>query len=110
MSGSKQIPHRNGLTLIEVLIVISIVAILAALVIPKIARKVTGKYLDVVNTVLLIRTAERQWYNHKFLATLDNMYQGYYISGYERKRSNRDIKDFKVNSQEFGEICSQIKF
>jgi hypothetical protein len=49
-------------------------------------------------------------YNHKFLATLDNVYKNYYISGYERKRSNRDIKDFKVNSQEAKEICSQIEF
>ncbi len=57
----------------------------------------------------LIGISEEE-YNHKFLATLDNMYQGYYISGYERKRSNRDIEDFKVNSEEVKEICSQIEF
>jgi hypothetical protein len=38
------------------------------------------------------------------------MYQEYYISGYERKKSNRDIEDFKVNSEEVKEICSQIEF
>ena len=53
---------NKGFTIVEVLIIFALISFIAALVLPKIVQKVTGKCIDVVNTALQIRTAERQWY------------------------------------------------
>ena len=61
MSAQKK--QRKGFTLTELLIVVTIIGILAALVAPKIMKKLSAGPTDIVNTITALKTAEQQWYD-----------------------------------------------
>jgi len=54
---------RRGFTLTEILIVLALIGILAAMVAPKIMKKISSTPTDLVNTIAALKTAERQWYD-----------------------------------------------
>ena len=54
---------RKAFTLTELLIVIALIGILAALVAPKLMNKLSATSTDIVNTISAIKTAEQQWHD-----------------------------------------------
>ena len=54
---------RKGFTLTELLIVIALLGVLAALVAPKLMNSVSSTPTDLANTISAIQTAEKQWYD-----------------------------------------------